>query len=87
MSAPALVERDRACTSDGYAIGLAGQRGTVEMSKRKTRSISFSSATVARMGRGDYVSLEVIDKICVALDCGIGDVVMRDYCTEKSPDA
>ena len=55
--------------------------------KKKDLYKIVSSATVARMGRGDYVSLEVIDNICVALDCGIGDVVMRDYCTEKSPDA
>ena len=55
--------------------------------KKKDLYKIVSSATVARMGRGDYVSLEVIDKICVALDCGIGDVVMRDYCTEKSPGA
>ena len=55
--------------------------------KKKDLYKIVSSATVARMGRGDYVSLEVIDKICVALDCGIGDVVMRDYCTEKSPEA
>lgn len=55
--------------------------------KKKDLYNIVSSATVARMGRGDYVSLEVIDKICVALDCGIGDVIMRDYCTEKSPDA
>ena len=55
--------------------------------KKKDLYKIVSSATGARVGRGDYVSLEVIDKICVALDCGIGDVVMRDYCTEKSPDA
>ena len=62
---------------------------TLVKKKMKTKDLYniVSSATVARMGRGDYVSLEVIDKICVALDCGIGDVVMRDYCTEKSPDA
>ena len=57
-----------------------------KMKKKDLYSI-VSSATVARMGRGEYVSLEVIDKLCVALDCGIGDVVMRDYCTEKTPDA
>lgn len=54
--------------------------------KKKDLYNIVSSATVARMGRGEYVSLEVIDKICVALDCGIGDVVMRDYCEEKSLD-
>lgn len=62
----------------------------ITLVKRKMKKSDLysivSSATVARMGRGDYVSLEVIDKICVALDCGIGDVIMRDYCEEKSPD-
>lgn len=51
--------------------------------KKKDLYRIVSSATVARMGRGDYVSLEVIDKICVALDCGISDVIMRDHCSEQ----
>lgn len=42
-----------------------------------------SSATISRMSKGEYVSLEVIDKICVFLDCGIGDVIMRDYIAES----
>lgn len=35
----------------------------------------ISSATVAKMGKNEYVALEVIDKICVALNCEISDVV------------
>ena len=51
-----------------------------------------SSATISRMGKGEYVSLEVIDKICTFLDCGIGDVIMRDYTAgdrrnKEDPDA
>ena len=42
-----------------------------------------STATISRMSKGEYVSLEVIDKICVFLDCGIGDVIMRDYIAES----
>lgn len=38
-----------------------------------------SSATISRMGKGEYVSLEVIDKICTFLDCSISDVIMRIY--------
>jgi len=37
---------------------------------------NISSATVAKMGKDEYVALEIIDRICVALDCGIGDVIM-----------
>lgn len=36
---------------------------------------SISSATVTKMGKNEYVALEVIDKICTALDCEISDVV------------
>ncbi len=36
-----------------------------------------SSATIARMGRDEYVSLDVIDKICEFLDCPISDVMVR----------
>lgn len=35
----------------------------------------ISSATVAKMGKNEYVALEVIDKICAALNCEISDVV------------
>ncbi len=37
-----------------------------------------SSSTVAKMGKDEYVSLEVVDKICLALDCQISDVIMID---------
>lgn len=36
-----------------------------------------SSATVSRMSKGEYVSLEVIDKICEFLDCDVSDVIER----------
>lgn len=36
---------------------------------------SISSATISKMGKNEYVALEVIDKICTALDCEISDVV------------
>lgn len=37
--------------------------------------IGMSSSTLAKLGRNDYVALEVIDKICTKLDCRIEDVV------------
>ncbi len=35
--------------------------------------ISFN--ILAKMGRNEFVSMESLYKICVALDCGIDDVV------------
>lgn len=34
----------------------------------------ISSSTLAKLGKSEYVSLESLEKICAALDCGIGDV-------------
>ena len=43
----------------------------------------LSPATVARMGRDEYVSLQIIDKVCDFLDCEISDVVVRDSSAKK----
>lgn len=45
--------------------------------KKKDLYAVASSATVARMGRGEYVALDVIDKIMELLDCEISDVIER----------
>ena len=35
----------------------------------------ISKATMAKLSTSEYVSLEVIDKICAALDCQPGDLL------------
>lgn len=35
----------------------------------------ISPASVTKMGRNGYVTTEVLEKICTALNCGIGDVM------------
>lgn len=37
--------------------------------------IGISSATLAKMGKGETVSMEVLQKICEYMDCDIGDIV------------
>ena len=37
--------------------------------------LGLSSTTVAKMGKGEKVSLEVLEKICSYFDCNIGDVI------------
>lgn len=34
----------------------------------------ISSSTMAKMGKNEIVSLEVLEKICKELNCNIGDV-------------
>lgn len=45
-----------------------------KMKKKDLYSVA-SSATVTRMGKGEYIALEVLDKICAYLDCQISDVI------------
>lgn len=40
-----------------------------------TKAVGISSSTMAKMGKDENVSLEVIDKICALLDCDINDVL------------
>lgn len=35
----------------------------------------MSNSTLAKLGKNEYVALEVLEKICIALDCDIGDIV------------
>jgi DNA-binding Xre family transcriptional regulator len=43
--------------------------------KDLTDELKISSATVAKMGKGESVSLNVLIRICQLLDCNIGDIV------------
>ena len=35
----------------------------------------ISSSTLAKLGKNEYVSMEIVERICCALSCDIGDVV------------
>ena len=41
---------------------------------------TITSSTMAKMGKDQPVSMEVLGRICEALDCNIGDIV--DYIKE-----
>ena len=44
--------------------------------------LKLSSRTVAKFNKDEYVSFEVIDKICTYLGCNIEDVVKHTKTTE-----
>lgn len=37
--------------------------------------LNISSATLAKMGRGENVSMEILQKICKYMECDIGDIL------------
>ena len=47
-----------------------------DMKKLEFRDlVGISNSTLAKLGRGEPVSLEIIEKICHKLECNIEDVV------------
>ncbi len=46
--------------------------------KELTAKLGISSATMAKMGRGETVSMNVLEKICIELDCDFGDIISVD---------
>lgn len=38
-------------------------------------AVDMSTNTLARLGKNDYISLEILDRICTYLQCDIGDVM------------
>ena len=47
-----------------------------KINRRTLREKSgISTGTLAKLGKNEYVSTEVLEKICMALDCEIGDVI------------
>mgnify|MGYP003406376407 CR=1 FL=1 len=37
--------------------------------------VGISSSTVAKMSKGETVSLSILEKICEAMDCDFGDII------------
>ena len=37
--------------------------------------LNISSATMAKMGKGESVSVDTLEKICAFLGCNIGDIM------------
>ena len=41
--------------------------------KEKTK---MSTSTLAKMGKGEYVSLEMLERICLLLNCQLSDIAV-----------
>lgn len=54
----------------------------IDKEMKKTDLISFAGINqniLARMGKGEYVSMESLHKICKAFNCDVGDICeMKD---------
>ena len=47
-----------------------------DISKQQLRErTSIARSTMVKMGNNEYVAMDVLVRICIALDCGIDDIV------------
>ena len=52
-----------------------------DMSKAQLREeASISRSTVFKMVNNEYVAMDVLVRICMALDCGMDDIVEFERC-------
>jgi len=51
--------------------------------KALMQETGISKSTVDKMGRGENVSLEIIDRICKQLDCNISEVIEYKHGEER----
>ena len=59
--------------------------------KKKTDLIplaGISTNILAKMNKGEFVSMESIQKVCKALDCDVGDIWInkREMCEDQKTD-
>lgn len=47
-----------------------------DLTKTQLReAVGFSTATLAKMSKGEYISLETVENICKYLNCKIEDII------------
>jgi DNA-binding Xre family transcriptional regulator len=50
-----------------------------DMKKKDLQKLAgISSATITKLGKNEYVSTEIIQKICTALECDVCDIMEMD---------
>jgi DNA-binding Xre family transcriptional regulator len=54
--------------------------------KNLIEDLNISSATIAKMGKGESVSVDVLERICGYMGCNIGDIMSFEIEETKEVD-
>jgi len=55
-----------------------------DMKKKDLQKLAgISSATVTKLGKNENVSTEIIQKICIALECDVSDIMEMEETKQK----
>lgn len=49
-------------------------------------NLGISSSTIAKMTKGEPVSLSILEKICEELECDFGDIINYDRRNKRNKD-
>lgn len=49
----------------------------------ENENIGISSSTLAKMSKGEAVSITILEKICEELDCDFGDIISYERKSDK----
>lgn len=66
-------------------MGISYKKLWVKMAEKEMKRTDLkeyagiSSNTLAKMGKNEYVSMEVLERICRKFKCDIGDIVGINY--------
>lgn len=66
------ISLDRRLRRNGISIDKNLQRKDFE------KELKISPSTIAKMGRGEFVAMTVLLRLCEYLACNIGDIVSFD---------
>ena len=58
-------------------------KGMKKMDLVENENIGISSSTLAKMSRGETVSMGIVERICMELDCDFGDLIHYEKDTAK----
>ena len=58
-------------------------KGMKKMDLVENENIGISSSTLAKMSRGETVSMGILERICMKLDCDFGDLIHYEKDTTK----
>lgn len=57
----------------------------MDMKKKDLQKLSgISASSVAKLGRNETVTTEVLEKICLALNCELSDIAEIQKCSKES---
>ena len=54
------------------------EKNMKKMDLVENEDIGISSSTLAKMSKGENVSMSILEKICMELDCDFGDIISID---------